>query len=255
MSSHQLRNDDVNGYELHPDVVWIARSDGSARLMHMGANVCAIDADSTALLTSIIEVGPDRAASALAALRNIDDAEALEDVQDFIRQLRKQKLIQPHRQGKSLLEKARDSAARSLVPGATYVVDRVTRNLNGKVRGLLWAAKWAVAQFGWARAIREWERVYPQPTVDTPASATQLEVIDQAVRQAASRSLMEVECKERSLVCLALARESGIPAQLIVGVTHNPMRGHVWVEAGGRVISDDPEHYRYFEPVARYGTW
>ncbi len=70
---------------------------------------------------------------------------------------------------------------------------------------------------------------------------------------ATARSLIGLECKERSLVCLALARESGIPAQLIVGVAHDPMQGHIWVEAGGRVISDDPEHHRSFEPVARYG--
>ncbi len=101
--------------------------------------------------------------------------------------------------------------------------------------------------------MREWERLYPQPAVETAQRDEHLAAIDHAVRQRASRSLIGVECKERSLACLALARESGIAAEMIVGVTHNPLQGHVWVEAGGRVISDNPEHCRPFEPVARYG--
>lgn len=253
MTEHSLPNNRATGYQLHPDVVWIARPDGSTRLMHMSANVCAIDAESTALLASIIEVGPERSASELAARCEVDEAAAREDVGDFITGLRKQKLIQPLQHRKSSLEHVRDGAARALVPAVVRLIDLVTWNLRGKVRGLLWTARWAVAQFGWARAVREWERVYPQPAADTPASVERLETIDHAVRQAASRSLIGVECKERSLVCLALARQSGIRAQLIVGVSHNPMQGHVWVEAEGRIISDDPEHYRSFDPVARYG--
>jgi hypothetical protein len=253
MTSHQPRNNNVTGYQLHPDVVWIARPDGSAHLMHMSANVCAIDADATALLRSIIEVGPERSAAGLAARYDIDEAEAREQVQDFITGLREQKLIQPLKHRKFSREKARESVARALVPGVIRLIDLVTWNSRGKVRGLLWTAGWAVAQFGWATAVRVWERVYPQPVAGTSTSVERLEAIDHGVRQAASRSLIGLECKERSLVCLALARESGIPAQLIVGVAHDPMQGHVWVEAGGRVIGDDPEHCRSFEPVARYG--
>jgi Transglutaminase-like superfamily len=253
MANHQTCNNDVTGYQLHPDVVWIARPDGSARLMHMSANVCSIDADSAALLTSIIEAGPERSASELAERYSIGEAEAREQVQDFITELREQKLIRTFQPRTSSREKARDGAVRALVPGVIRLLDLVTRNPNRKVRGLLWTARWAVAQFGWATAVRAWERIYPQPAAGAPTSVDRLEVIDHTVRQAASRSLIRLECKERSLVCLALARESGIPAQLIVGVAHDPMQGHVWVEAGGRVIGDDPEHCRSFEPVARYG--
>src|SRR5438128_10412517 len=111
MTGHQLRNNDETAYQLHPDVVWIARPDGSARLMHMSANVCAIDVDSTALLTSIIEVGPERTALELAARCDIDQAEARADVQDFITDLRKQKLIPPLQHRKSTLDKARNDPA------------------------------------------------------------------------------------------------------------------------------------------------
>lgn len=247
----QLQSNAATGYQLHPDVVWIGRPDGSARLMHMSANVCAIDAESAALLKSIIEVGPERSAAELAAQESIDEAEAREEVQDFIVDLRKQKLLQPLQEQPSLLDRCRDGAARVLVPGAVRLVG-LSRSLRGKVWGLLWAARWAVAQFGWARAVREWERLYPQPAAEASDRESHLEAIDHAVRQRASRSFIGVECKERSLACLALARENGIAAEMIVGVTHNPLQAHVWVEAGGRVISDNPEHCRPFEPVVRY---
>lgn len=151
MTNHQPRSNDVTGYQLHPDVVWIGRPDGSARLMHMSANVCAIDADSATLLKSIIETGPERSASMLAVQEAIDEAEALEEVQGFIADLRKQKLIQPRQERQPPLDRVRDGAARALVPGAIRLVG-LARGMRGKVWGLLWAARWAVAQFGWARA-------------------------------------------------------------------------------------------------------
>jgi hypothetical protein len=247
------RDEDMTGYRLHPDVVWIARPGGSAHLMHMSANVCAIDADTVTMLKAILELGPARAANDLAMRDGLDEREARVEVEDFIAGLREQKLIQPLSHHKSLHEKVREGAAAALVPRAIRLVGLVTRNPRGKVPALLWTARWAVAQFGWATAIRVWERVYPQPTEPTVTRAEKLDEIDHAVRQAASRSLIGMECKERSLVCLALAREGRIPAELIVGVSHDPMVGHVWVEAGGRVIGDDAEHHRSFEPIARYG--
>ena len=250
MTRRQL-NSSVIRYQLHPDVVWIARPDGSACLMHMNANVCAIDAEAAALLTSIIEVGSEHSASDLAARYVIDKAEARGQVQDFITDLHKQRLIQPLQQRKFSRENARDLAARALVP----VVIRLLKILRprNKVKGLLWTARWAVLQFGWATAVRAWEHVYPQPALGSTTAVGMLEAIDHEVRQATSRSLIGLDCKERSLVSLALVRESGIAAQLVVGFAHDPMQGHVWVEAAGQVVGDDPEHPLSFEPVVRYG--
>jgi hypothetical protein len=219
----------------------------------MGANFCAIDAASTEVLKSVIDIGPERSAAELAARYSIDEAHAREDMRAFVADLQKQKIICSLSYRVSPLEISREVAARIFVSGGLRLVDLVAGNLRLRVWGLLWAAKWAVAQFGWAGAVREWERIYPQPAEDTLANTEKLEVIDLAVREAAARSLISVECKERALACLALTRESGIPAQLIVGVTHYPLQGHVWVEAAGRIISDNPEHCRRFELVARYG--
>jgi len=240
-------------YRLHPDVVWIARPDGSAGLMHLSANICVVDADSAALLKSILSMGSERAASDLATHSDLDKTQAREEVQDFITGLSEQKLIQPLPHRESWQDCVRESIARALVPGVVSLVVLATRSWRGKARGLLWTARWAVAQFGWATTLRMWERICPQPAADRPANVETLEAIDYAVRQAASRSLLTLECKERSLACLALARMNEIAAQLIVGVSQDPIQGHVWVEAGGRIIGDDSEHFRSFEPVVRYG--
>ena len=240
-------------YRLHPDVVWIARPDGSAGLMHLSANICVVDADSAALLKSILSMGSERAASDLATHSDLDKTQAREEVQDFITGLSEQKLIQPLPHRECWQDCVRESIARALVPGVVSLVVLATRSWRGKARGLLWTARWAVAQFGWATTLRMWERICPQPAADRPANVETLEAIDYAVRQAASRSLLTLECKERSLACLALARMNEIAAQLIVGVSQDPIQGHVWVEAGGRIIGDDSEHFRSFEPVVRYG--
>jgi hypothetical protein len=231
--------------------VWIERPDGSVHLMHMSANVCAIDAEAAALLRAIFAAGPAQAATELAARDNIPVAEAEEDVADFITSLRRQRLIQPV--PREAPAAPRDRIAPGLIRGALRVVDGVARKPRARTRGLLWTARWAVFLFGWARAIRAWEALFPQPAAATTASPQRLAEIDKAVREIAAGSIVGLECKERSLVCLALARTHGIRAQLIVGIAHDPMQGHVWVEAAGRVLGDDPEHYRSFDPVARYG--
>ena len=240
-------------YRLHPDVVWIARPDGSAGLMHLSANVCVIDSDSAALLRSMLSIGPERAVYDLVARHDLGEADAWEEVKDFITELCEQRLIQPLPHRDSWRERVRECTARAFVPGMLRLVLLVMRSPRGKARGLLWTARLAVAQFGWATTMRMWERIFPQPAADKPASGETLDAIDHAVRYAASRSLITMECKERSLACLALARGNEIRTQLIVGVSQDPIQAHVWVEAGGRIISDDPEHFLSFEPVMRYG--
>jgi streptogramin lyase len=244
---------ETSGYRLHPDVVWIPRPDGSCRLMQMSANVCAMDDLSTALLQLLIDIGPAGAASALTARYGLDEAQAAADVQTFIADLRKQKLVELRNSSGSTFDRLRALAARILIPAALDLVSVAARSLNARARGLLWTSKWSLAQFGWARSVREWEQRYPPPTSDATPQAETLAAIDQVVRATASRSLMNLECKERAFACWALARERGIPAQLVVGVTHDPLHGHVWVESEGTIISDDPEHCLPFEPVARYG--
>lgn len=251
--THQTCAPEEMGYRLHPDVVWIPRPDGSSRLMHMGGSICAIDSATTGLLTAILKLGPECAVSELAARCGIADSQVCDDILAFLSDLHTQNLIQfPHLRD-SLTEAVRDRASLSFGSGMLRLINRVDWNLRAQAWMLLWMARWTVALFGWSRAVRVWEHVYPQPVADLSPSADTLGTLDHVVRQTAACSLSRIQCKERALACIALARGRGIPARLIVGITYDPLEGHVWVESEGRIISDNPEHCRLFEPDGSYG--
>ena len=76
-----------------------------------------------------------------------------------------------------------------------------------------------------------------------------MDAIDFAVRDVAARSLLRLECKERALTCLALARDLGLAADLVIGLSYTPLRAHVWVACAGRVVGDEAEICGTYEAV------
>jgi hypothetical protein len=51
----------------------------------------------------------------------------------------------------------------------------------------------------------------------------------------------EVLCLQRSAVAVALLRQYGVPAEMVIGAQRLPMKVHAWVEVNGRVVNDKPE--------------
>ena len=49
----------------------------------------------------------------------------------------------------------------------------------------------------------------------------------------------QVLCLQRSAVTACLLKDTGIPAQLVIGAQHTPFRAHAWVEVDGRVVNDN----------------
>ena len=49
----------------------------------------------------------------------------------------------------------------------------------------------------------------------------------------------QVLCLQRSAVTACLLKDSGVPAQLVIGAQHTPFRAHAWVEVDGRVVNDN----------------
>jgi hypothetical protein len=78
-----------------------------------------------------------------------------------------------------------------------------------------------------------------------------MRAIDAFSRSMAASHPLPVECKERALATWALARISGVPAELVVGVHPFPLEGHCWCAYDGAVYSDDSERCAQFEPVWR----
>jgi Transglutaminase-like superfamily len=255
-------------YEVHPEVLPLRRPDGSLRLLHFGGNVCALDAEACVLLGMILEQGEHCAARALADAHGLGMRAAEVDVRTFVAQLCRERIVRERRARGPWFERstawaselATRGALRALAPspaGLGAAVARATaagadsRQLSWTITRLLWLARWSIAQHGWSRAVSAWRFCYPQPGRASDEGRC-LPVVDRAVRTAAARSLLGIECKERGLVSFAALRASGIPADLVIGVSHDPLEGHVWTEALGTIVSDDPEHCLPYVEVARF---
>jgi hypothetical protein len=49
----------------------------------------------------------------------------------------------------------------------------------------------------------------------------------------------QVLCLQRSAVTTCLLKDSGLPAQMVIGAQHTPFRAHAWVEVEGRIVNDN----------------
>ncbi|MDQ4049812.1 MAG: lasso peptide biosynthesis B2 protein [Actinomycetota bacterium] len=241
-------------YQLDRDVLWVQCDDGSSRLFHMDANASVLDRPSTELLASVLESGRAGAVRGLVERYDADPTDVERDVSRFVAELRAQGLIRRMGEQRPQSAALRAHMARLALPPALDAARLRRPDIDGLARRHLVVARLAVAAFGWARTLEEWERRFPQPPDPGPGadSYRQVERIDRAVWESAERSLLWPDCKERSLASVALARGAGIPADLVVGASFIPLRAHVWVECGDRVVGDDPDRPAVFEPLGRY---
>jgi hypothetical protein len=67
-----------------------------------------------------------------------------------------------------------------------------------------------------------------------------VEQVCSAVDQAILWYPRQVLCLQRSTVAVWLLKESGFPAQLLLGAQQLPFRAHAWVEVEGQVVNDKP---------------
>jgi hypothetical protein len=77
-----------------------------------------------------------------------------------------------------------------------------------------------------------------------PAASTR-RVCD-AVDAACAGYLHQVYCLQSAAAAVCLARLSGLPARLVIGIRRPPFAAHAWVEIDGQVVMNDrPELSRY----------
>jgi Transglutaminase-like superfamily len=240
-------------YEMHPDVLWIERPDGTSCLVHMDGNTSRVDALSTEILHGILAVGSEAAAIQTAERYNKALDVVCNDVADFERELCRERVLLRVGHAGSLRRALSRLACHCAVSAVVTLADCKDRVSGFRATALLTGARLLVAQFGWARTIEAWEARCPQPPSPRDREAPGLlDNIDATVCNRSARSFLNHDCKERSLVCLALARRAAIRADLVIGLSFVPFRGHVWVECGERVIGDELESRCGFDPVMRY---
>ena len=78
-------------------------------------------------------------------------------------------------------------------------------------------------------------------------------LIGWAVSRTAEYGLFRPRCLVRSLAIQRMLRRRGLcPGELRIGVrmNHGRLLAHAWIEMGGRIVGDLPQHVRTFAPAA-----
>jgi hypothetical protein len=137
-----------------------------------------------------------------------------------------------------------------------FAAGRVARGPRRRAWGLLALAYLSIAAFGWSATVRTWQQHYAQAPLRgyTAAQDGQAARLDAVVRTAAAEHLLNIDCKERALVCWALLRAEGIPVEIVIGVALFPFSSHCWCELAGTMLSDFTDRCQRFTAVQRYGV-
>jgi hypothetical protein len=110
---------------------------------------------------------------------------------------------------------------------------------------MLLALKLALKLRGFGPTIR-WigrrVRLVPQRAVE-PATVPAAE---RAVATAAAFYPGRALCLEQSLVLYYVLRRQGVAVKYCHGIRPHPFEAHAWIEYGGEVINDVPEHLKPF---------
>ncbi len=240
-------------YTLAPDVILLPAPDGTARLLDLGGQFYALPAVGAELLTDTLERGSAAAVRLTAERYGVEPRRVTDDLDEFLSRLEREGLV---RRRLSRREPGRltTALARVTLTPALVFIHRALRGTQSRAAALLALARLSFRLFGWSRTVRVWRRCHPPNTapLSDAEGAEAAATIDEAVRRAAARHPITVECKERSLCCWALARRAGIPAALVVGISLFPLAGHCWCESGGRTLGDDRDRCEAYTPVARY---
>jgi hypothetical protein len=241
----------AGSYALTPDAALVVMSDGNGCVLDMHGEFYAISPIGAEMLRITLADGPRAASDAIAAKFAADPAQVAADLDALLEDMVRRGIV------------TRDGAAPSRRRGklGAGIAAAVVRGLLGILRGprsratvALAAARISFGLFGWNATVDAWKRRLPERhgTIEQTAADAMVRSIDEIVRARAARMWLDVDCKERALSCLALARLAGLPASLVIGVDFYPLSGHCWCEVGDRVVSDDPANCRRYLPVFRY---
>jgi hypothetical protein len=240
-------------YALAPDVILLPLHDGTARLLDLGGSFYAVPAVGAGMLRDTLDLGTAAAVRRAAEQYDVDVRQVQADLDTFLRRLEKEGLIRP-RLARRGLRRSTTALALLILAPALFFAHRARPGPRARAAALLTLARLSFRLFGWSRTVAAWQWCHPRGVESPPANEWEATVraIDEAVRQAAAGHALEVECKERSLCCWALARRAGVPAALVVGVALFPLAGHCWCESGPWMLGDDRDRCEAYTPVARY---
>ncbi len=251
-SASPLSNDDTApnhaDYILSPDVLFISADDGSARLLDLGGQFFSVSEVGAIMLQIVLKRGVEAAVQEVSTRFAANSAQVRRDLIAMLADFEQKGLIRPADSTNRAPRRAERRALAWIVALPLPLILAAPVSMKVKGFALLALARLSCALGGWTATIRAWT-----PRTGRPAAFTTTAMeVDRAVRAAASAHVFQVACKERALSCWALARKSGLSAELVVGITFFPVAGHCWCEVGELPISDDVRRISDFRPVARW---
>jgi len=163
-----------------------------------------------------------------------------QDVLRFIADLRNQRLVLTSSEQPAQTE-AFPLFVALLQPRRLAVADTLTCPVRVP-RFLFWKALLGLVVFDVFRFGNNFSKIHAcvklWPTTHRPIPSDVVERICRAISYASMCYPKRVLCLQRSAVTTCLLRNSGMPAQMVVGARKFPFKAHAWTEVNGRAINE-----------------
>ena len=112
---------------------------------------------------------------------------------------------------------------------------------------------WELIRYDLLYAVRGFRGVRPGNRQDAPSTGDRSveSAICEAFRSVAPFYWKPIRCLERSIITARLMRDSGIPAEVVIGYRAAPFFSHAWVEVGGRAANDSRAYQMRLQVLER----
>jgi hypothetical protein len=227
-------------FRLGPDVIFVLVDDGTGRLIDLNGGVYAIDQTAVQLVHTTLIHGRAVAIDVLAHKFDVPIERLSSDLDTLLRCLYRERLT-GHRSGLKVFRPALRGVTETVV---TAILSH-GQGTRMQTHLLLALARLSFFVLGFSTTIRAWSRA----VLRAKSARLSADAVCELVRSVGASHWLVAECKERALCSWALLGASGATADLVLGISLYPLRGHCWCALDGEIVADDPERCALFEPV------
>ena len=251
-------------YRLFPQVILQVKEEGAYLLDFNQGQFYGLDSIAQEMISLILGADVDTTLNHCAQIYDVPPDRLQTDLEQLLTELVSQQLLIPidaNQAPKSSFSHFFTTVGlkigRAIAFGGRKLLNP-GQNPNGvTVNLLLWLSWLSFRYLHWGTNLHLWQQWHPpsgQNNCDPQQIQSSLNHVDRLIRQNAAGSFFfPMVCKERALVGYHLLRVFyRLPVQLVIGTALYPLQVHAWVEYQGQIITDDPEHCAYFDPIMIY---
>lgn len=241
-------------YALADGVAWLKAEDGSSRLFDLERSSFGLNESATRMLDGILNGTIHGTVQDLANEFHVDRATLSADLAELVKRLESSGLVV-----RSGCDRNKDGNLLHRLLGATchLIVSRIvarSSRIRTEASLALSVLRVAVRVLSVSQLAAVLDRSLPagdQP-LDGGAAARVVDEVEATIMSSVHRLPLETACKERALCCWFMLRRRRVPAELLVGVTLNPVSGHSWCQYGDRIVGDTIDRCCDFTVIWRH---